>query len=238
MNLAERTFKRSDYTITSKYGWRTHPVTHAESFHYGIDYGTKKEKWGVFALETGIATAVGYDKNNGNYVWIEYPRLDLKIFYCHLDQVFVKRGQSVNNDVSFATVGKTGRATGVHLHMGVKHISDNKYFNHFDYEYNPDIFDTDFTLRLQKYYGTKQDGVISGQIFQKYNALVLTKKRGILGSQLVKALQKDLKVKVDGQLGKETITAWELAYGLKPTGFMSSSLVREAKQRLLGGKLL
>ena len=133
MNLAERTFKRSDYKVTSPYGTRIHPTTKVKSFHYGIDYGTHLENWDIFALEQGTVVASNQDSTNGNYVWVEYPRLKLKIFYCHLALRNVVKGQSVNENTVLGKVGKSGRASGIHLHMGVK--LNGKYFDHANYDY-------------------------------------------------------------------------------------------------------
>jgi murein DD-endopeptidase MepM/ murein hydrolase activator NlpD len=133
MKLAERTFKRSDYKVTSPYGWRVHPTTKKQSFHYGEDYGTHLEHWDIFALEQGKVIASNQDATNGHYIWVEYPRLKLKIFYCHLAYRNVFKGESVNENTVIAKVGKSGRASGIHLHMGVK--LNGKYFDHSQYDY-------------------------------------------------------------------------------------------------------
>jgi murein DD-endopeptidase MepM/ murein hydrolase activator NlpD len=137
MNLGERTFKRNDYKVTSPFGPRVHPVTKAKSFHSGLDYGTGLAKWSVYAIEQGKVLASNYDLTNGHYIWVEYPRIDLKIFYCHLDRRFVNKGAIVDDTTIIGLVGRSGRATGIHLHMGVKRISTNAYFNHAEYDYQP-----------------------------------------------------------------------------------------------------
>jgi murein DD-endopeptidase MepM/ murein hydrolase activator NlpD len=137
MKLAERTFKRNDYRITSPFGNRIHPVTKVRSFHYGVDYGTRLEKWDIYPIELGKVLASNQDASNGHYVWIEYPRLNLKAFYCHLDVRYVRKGQIVDENTVVGKVGTTGTSTGIHLHMGVKHISTNTYFDHEIYEYEP-----------------------------------------------------------------------------------------------------
>lgn len=133
MNLATRTFRREDWKTTSPFGSRIHPVTKAKSFHYGIDYGTHLENWNIYALENGKVIASNQDSTNGNYIWVEYPRLKLKIFYCHLAVRNVIKGQSVDENTILGKVGKSGRASGIHLHMGVK--LNGKYFDHAFYDY-------------------------------------------------------------------------------------------------------
>ena len=150
MKLAERTFHRNDYKVTSPYGTRIHPTTKIKSFHYGEDYGTHLENWDIFALENGKVIASNQDATNGNYIWVEYQRLDLKIFYCHLALRNVVKGQSVNENTVLGKVGKSGRASGIHLHMGVKRISTNKYFDHANYDYQELIKVADDLKELDK----------------------------------------------------------------------------------------
>ena len=75
MKLATRTFKRDDWYITCPFGERINPVTHKKDFHSGCDYGTDKENWKQYALESGTVTRVGYNaKGYGHYMDIQYPR--------------------------------------------------------------------------------------------------------------------------------------------------------------------
>jgi murein DD-endopeptidase MepM/ murein hydrolase activator NlpD len=141
MKLAERTFKRNDYRITSPFGNRIHPTTKETSFHRGVDYGTRLENWEIYPIEHGVVLASNYDPTNGHYLWIEYKRLNMKVFYCHLQKRFVVKGDTVDNDDMVGLVGTTGRSTGIHLHMGVKWIDTNTYFDHemYDYEGEPPV---------------------------------------------------------------------------------------------------
>ena len=69
MKLATRTFKRDDWYITCPFGERINPVTHKKDFHSGCDYGTDKENWKQYALESGTVTRVGYNaKGYGHYM--------------------------------------------------------------------------------------------------------------------------------------------------------------------------
>lgn len=140
MNLAERTFHRNDSKVTSPYGERIHPVTKVRSFHYGEDYGTHLEHWNIFALERGKVVASNYDDRNGHYIWVDYPRLKLKAFYCHLQARSVLKGQWVDENTILGQVGNTGGLIngiqyklGIHLHMGVK--LNGSYFDHAFYDY-------------------------------------------------------------------------------------------------------
>lgn len=137
MNLATRTFERTDWYITSDFGERINPVTHKKSFHYGCDYGTHKEKWKQYALENGTVVRVGYNKNGyGNYIEINYSRIKVNLFYGHLDKVYVKKGDVVTHDTCIGLTGTTGMSTGIHLHLGFKY-NGGVYSDPNKYDYMP-----------------------------------------------------------------------------------------------------
>jgi len=129
MKLAERIFKRIDYRRTSPYGWRTHPVTGVRKFHQGEDYGTQLEKWPQYALESGKVVSCGKDwaGMGAIFAWVEYPRLKTRLLHYHLDELKVSRGQVVNENTIIGTTGRSGRATGIHLHLGVKLFKEGKW---------------------------------------------------------------------------------------------------------------
>lgn len=139
MKLADRIFKRNDWKMTSPFGNRKHPVTGEVKLHSGTDYGTQGQKWKQYALEDGVVISAGVDKAGYNalYAWVSYPRLGIKLLHYHLDEVFVKKNQKVTHDTVIGTTGTSGLSTGIHLHLGIKHLSDDKYFDPESYDYIP-----------------------------------------------------------------------------------------------------
>lgn len=142
MKLAERAFKRNDYYITSPYGYRKNPVTGKNEFHNGTDYGTNRQKWAVYGIEDG--TVYSIERNTGgagNLVSVHYPRLGYRCIYMHLDSIEngINVGTKVNADTLIGYVGMTGTATGIHLHLGVRRMSDNSYMDPESIDYQPYI---------------------------------------------------------------------------------------------------
>lgn len=142
MKLPERIFKRKDYQITSPFGTRVNPITGAKGeFHDGVDYGTHGEKWPQYGIEKGRVLSCGVDTNYGNakFVWVEYPRLGFKLLHYHLNEIKVVKGQEVDENTIIGTTGKTGYATGIHLHLGMKFLNNNTYVDAEAYDYKPSV---------------------------------------------------------------------------------------------------
>ena len=123
-------FNGKSHYITSKYGKRTVLKTAAgatSSFHNGTDYGTNGKKLAQYAIEDGSVLSCGKVSDGALYVWVKYPRINKKMLHYHLDRINVKSGQSVKKGTLLGYTGKTGKATGVHLHLGVKDLTTDKY---------------------------------------------------------------------------------------------------------------
>lgn len=123
-------FKNAKHTITSKYGKRNVIQTSAgktSSFHYGTDYGTYGKKLAQYAIESGTIYSCGTDTDGAKYVTIKYPRINKRFLHWHLDSIKVKKGQSVTKGTLLGYTGKTGKATGIHLHLGIIDLKTGKY---------------------------------------------------------------------------------------------------------------
>lgn len=93
---------------------RLHPVTGRVRPHNGIDYAAKVGT-PVVAAGDGRVIEAGYNKFNGNYVFIQHSATYVTK-YLHLHKRHVKTGQRVRQGKTIGTVGATGRVTGPHLH--------------------------------------------------------------------------------------------------------------------------
>ena len=100
--------------VSMNFGKREHPITKEVKEHNGIDIkapeGTK-----VVSSINGTVTDVGFDAEKGNYIIIENG--NLKTLYAQLATTNVKKGDKITAKQSIGTVGKTGKATGAHLHF-------------------------------------------------------------------------------------------------------------------------
>ena len=86
--------------------------------HYGLDIaapiGTE-----IFAPNNGIVKLVGADLfYTGNTLILDHG-LGMISIYAHMNEISVKKGQKIALGQLLGSVGKTGRATGPHLHWGV-----------------------------------------------------------------------------------------------------------------------
>lgn len=131
--LSEDIFKGAKHFMSSPYGPRTVISTlygKTSSFHYGTDYGTYGVKLPQYCVAEGSVISCGKDtaaNGYGLYAWISYPSLGVKMLHYHLDSVNVKSGQKVVKGTLIGYTGKTGRATGIHLHLGIKLLSTGSY---------------------------------------------------------------------------------------------------------------
>lgn len=107
------------YTMmTSKFGYRIHPINHTYSLHTGIDLaassGTK-----IYAAQSGKVVKAEYYGGFGNCVIIDHGN-GLRTLYGHCSSLNVSYGQTVKRGQLIAKVGRTGAATGNHLHFEVQ----------------------------------------------------------------------------------------------------------------------
>lgn len=124
--ISKKIFNGANHYITSPYGKRKTISTSAgstASFHYGTDYGTNGKKIAQYAIEDGYVFAAQRATDSALYVWVIYPRIKKAFLHYHLDSYKVRAGQSVKSGTLLGYTGKTGKATGVHLHLGIRDLT-------------------------------------------------------------------------------------------------------------------
>ena len=108
--------------VSLNFGKREHPITKEIREHNGIDIKAP-EGTDVVSSISGTVTEVDFDSEKGNYIVVEYG--NIKTMYAQLATTNVKKGQEVEAKQRIGTVGKTGNATGAHLHYEV--MIDGEY---------------------------------------------------------------------------------------------------------------
>ena len=132
-------FKNAAHYVTSGYGNRKVINTKAgntSSFHNGTDYGTNNVKLAQYAIENGTVLSCGTDKLGGKFVWVKYPRINVKMLHYHLSSVNCKTGQIVSKGTLLGYTGMSGKATGIHLHLSIVDLSNGQYINPETYSYS------------------------------------------------------------------------------------------------------
>ena len=114
--------KESNFRVSSKFGYRIHPVYKTKKFHGGIDLAAPINT-PVYSVKTGVVIQSGFVRGYGNYIVIKHED-GYKSAYAHLQTIKVKKGEKVDSEIVIGSVGKTGTATGYHLHFEL--IKSNK----------------------------------------------------------------------------------------------------------------
>ena len=132
--LSNLIFHNNSNYISSPYGPRKSMNTSkgaTSGFHNGVDYATYNVKLAQYPVTDGVVLSCGTDWAFGGakYVWVKYDSLGVKMLHYHLDTISVKKGQAVNKNTVLGYTGKTGRATGIHLHLGLKKLSGGGYID-------------------------------------------------------------------------------------------------------------
>lgn len=115
----------NDYTVTSPFGWRTHPITGKRRLHAGVDLVTKRKNQAIMAPEGGrVLEARESTAPGGGYGWFVKLKGDSGAthIFAHMvkNSLKVKKGQRVTIAQQLGVMGTSGASTGVHLHWEVR----------------------------------------------------------------------------------------------------------------------
>jgi len=108
----------SSYRISSRYGWRIHPILHTRRFHDGVDLacptGTP-----IHAADKGLVVFAGWQNAYGRTILVDHGS-GISTMYAHCSRFAVQKGQRVTRGQVIGYVGNTGWSTGPHLHFGLR----------------------------------------------------------------------------------------------------------------------
>lgn len=103
--------------MSSPFGFRQSPTAGASTYHQGVDLAAPANTE-VYATRAGVVTTTSYSSTAGYYVTINHGD-GFSSIYMHLNNYVVSAGQAVSAGQKIGYVGRTGVATGYHLHFGI-----------------------------------------------------------------------------------------------------------------------
>ena len=107
----------ADRVETSPFGWRRDPFTGTTAYHRGVDlraaYGEP-----IGAADAGTVVFAGEQRGYGQTVVVEHGN-GIRTRYAHLSSVSTETGATVRAGEAIGRAGRSGRATGTHLHFEV-----------------------------------------------------------------------------------------------------------------------
>lgn len=73
----------------------------------------------IFPIDSGTVSDILSDKwGYGNHIYVQHNN-GRSSLYAHLSKINVTKGQQVTRDTILGTMGRTGWATGIHLHLEI-----------------------------------------------------------------------------------------------------------------------
>lgn len=103
--------------LSSKYGWRIHPILGVGKMHHGVDLAVRKGT-PIRSVMPGRVVFAGERGHAGLCVIVDHGG-GLRSSYGHCSKMLVKPGDAVDTSTIIGHVGDTGLCTGPHVHFSV-----------------------------------------------------------------------------------------------------------------------
>ena len=111
---------KNSFWISSDYGKRENPFSGEMKLHKGIDLAAP-EGTPVYAIKDGnVAVKIHDDTTFGNYIILTHDKGKSTSVYAHLSSMNVEKAEFIKKGKVIGYVGKTGMATGSHLHFEIR----------------------------------------------------------------------------------------------------------------------
>ncbi len=108
---------RNDYAVMSAFGYRKDPFNGRAALHEGLDLQAA-HRTPIRPGAPGRVVFAGWHPQYGRLVEIDHD-YSIRTRYAHLDEISVTDGQEVDRGTILGLMGRSGRASGVHLHYEV-----------------------------------------------------------------------------------------------------------------------
>jgi murein DD-endopeptidase MepM/ murein hydrolase activator NlpD len=109
-------------SITSYFGYRTHPIFKSRIYHTGVDIGAPAGT-PIRASNSGRVIYTGWYGGYGKVVIIDHGNVNgrpTSTLYAHQSRIASSVGQNITRGQVIGYVGSTGYSTGPHLHFEVR----------------------------------------------------------------------------------------------------------------------
>ena len=118
VNTGSGWIRPCNYTmLTSPFGNRNTGIAGASTYHQGVDLAAPQGT-PIYASRGGTVTGATYGSAAGYYVRINHGD-GFSSIYMHMEYYCVSVGQTVSQGQVIGYVGKSGVASGYHLHFGI-----------------------------------------------------------------------------------------------------------------------
>lgn len=104
-------------SVTSRFGIRKDPFTSQDKQHSGLDIGANSGEY-IHAILPGTVIKTEKSGSYGNYVKLDHGN-NIESLYAHCEKILVSEGDLISRGQDLAIVGRTGKATGNHLHLEI-----------------------------------------------------------------------------------------------------------------------
>ena len=108
-----------NYSVTSDFGVRRHPLTGQTHFHTGLDLLSQTGDEKVHPVKPGVVVLAQFHTQYGNTVVVRHTN-GIESLYAHMANIEVKLGDKVTHESVLGNIGSTGSSsTGKHLHLEI-----------------------------------------------------------------------------------------------------------------------
>jgi murein DD-endopeptidase MepM/ murein hydrolase activator NlpD len=108
-----------NYSVTSDFGVRRHPLTGQTHFHTGLDLLSQTGDEKVHPVKPGVVVLAQFHTQYGNTVVVRHTN-GIESLYAHMANIEVKLGDKVTHESLLGNIGSTGSSsTGKHLHLEI-----------------------------------------------------------------------------------------------------------------------
>jgi len=108
----------ANFSVTSDFGIRRHPISGMTHFHTGLDLQSETGDDKVHPVKPGVVVLAQPHPQYGNMVVIRHTN-GVESLYGHLANIAVKVGDKVTTESVLGMIGNTGSSTGKHLHLEI-----------------------------------------------------------------------------------------------------------------------